>query len=175
MTLRARTFQRHVPHSRCLPATTHKLAKYRSARRLGKKKYAPPFTVTKRSRLCMRVRSGSAWTVKISSPFVRFPTSGSTSPSKPPNTGLLTQVCCTNSNWRSMSAFRQRKWSPRGTPSSTRRSSGRTPYDRPRRRMRWRFAVASAVGPSGPRVSRGLERRTCEPMGHLNPWASESR
>jgi hypothetical protein len=55
------------------------------------------------------------WPDRALSPMI-----GSLLSFRPPNRGLLHQVCCTNSNWLLMLAFTQKKCTPRNAPSSAR-------------------------------------------------------
>src|SRR6185503_7067897 len=79
-----------------------KLARNRSAARLGMNRYAPPFTVTKRGSAAVRSGTGPPGTVMWlggSPGQPLFPAIGSLLSCRPLNRGLLHHVCCTNSNW----------------------------------------------------------------------------
>src|SRR5215216_429717 len=88
------------------PAHRHgRPARKRRALIPGRKKYAPPTTVTKLGRPVYRRRTGSAGTRKAWSGHVARIGSGSSY--RPSNFGLLHHVPWMNSNCRAMLAFRQ--------------------------------------------------------------------
>src|SRR5947207_15522562 len=93
--------------------------KYRNARRPGRKKYAPPRTVTNGGKPDIRRRrrplAGMVKRPVTGQPVIawRLPTTGSFSPVKAENLLFIVHAFCKNSKWREMFAFRQAKWSPR--------------------------------------------------------------
>ena len=123
---------------------------------LGRKRYAPPRTVTKRGISTAFWRSPASfgtendavgWPPKRGQ---RGPSRGSVSSGNPSKFAFIIHALWTNSNWRAMLAFRQRKKSPLGfSPAGAgeRASAGEMicPYSRPRRSRRWKRVETDGV------------------------------
>ena len=145
-------------------------------RRPGSRKYPPPRTVTNRGQ-----PADLALADGVEGRRVRGPCPPAPLPDQwvgvvveAGELGLLTQVCCTNSNWRVMLAQRPMKWMTALVVGAS-----ATPLRSPARAVRPTAAqqpvalvqldTSESGAGLGASESRGLVRRTCAPIWHLSP------